>query len=89
MHSTTPLSTLADILPAWGAAIRHLREVVEDLPVMHDTTSHEEKHRNYGGVYVGLPTDPSTCGSPSEAQAPSPPYTRSTKPDSSLAEDAC
>ncbi|XP_072257278.1 overexpressed in colon carcinoma 1 protein isoform X4 [Pyxicephalus adspersus] len=54
-----------------------------------DTTSHEEKHRNYGGVYVGLPTDPSTCGSPSEAQAPSPPYTRSTKPDSSLAEDAC
>ncbi|XP_040264054.1 overexpressed in colon carcinoma 1 protein isoform X2 [Bufo bufo] len=25
-----------------------------------DSTSQDEKHRNYGGVYVGLPTDAST-----------------------------
>ncbi|XP_018409384.1 PREDICTED: overexpressed in colon carcinoma 1 protein [Nanorana parkeri] len=56
-----------------------------------DTSSQDDKHRNYGGVYVGLPADTSMCSSSKEAQvaAPSQTYAQNTQPGSPLPENIC
>ncbi|XP_072002556.1 overexpressed in colon carcinoma 1 protein [Engystomops pustulosus] len=55
-----------------------------------DTISQDEKHRNYGGVYVGLPIDASTtCRDPKEAEAPSKSKALNTMPGSPLPENVC
>lgn len=55
-----------------------------------DTSSQDDKHRNYGGVYVGLPADTSMYSS-KEAQvaASSQSYAQNTQPGSSLPENIC
>ncbi|XP_073507666.1 overexpressed in colon carcinoma 1 protein isoform X4 [Phyllobates terribilis] len=55
-----------------------------------DVTSQDDKHRNYGGVYVGLPADTTTAyRDPKGAEAPSQSKARSTMPGSSLPENVC
>ncbi|XP_040264072.1 overexpressed in colon carcinoma 1 protein isoform X4 [Bufo bufo] len=49
-----------------------------------DSTSQDEKHRNYGGVYVGLPTDASTSYMDSKEEAPSKPTALNATPESPL-----
>ncbi|XP_056430464.1 overexpressed in colon carcinoma 1 protein [Hyla sarda] len=49
-----------------------------------DSTSQDDKHRNYGGVYVGLPTDTSTCRDSREAEAPSQSKALNARPGSPL-----
>ncbi|KAM4036428.1 overexpressed in colon carcinoma 1 protein isoform 2-T2 [Anomaloglossus baeobatrachus] len=55
-----------------------------------DVTSQEDKLRNYGGVYVGLPTDASTTyRDPKGAEVPSQSKRRHTTPGSPLPENVC
>ncbi|XP_069620570.1 overexpressed in colon carcinoma 1 protein isoform X2 [Ranitomeya imitator] len=55
-----------------------------------NVTSQDDKHRNYGGVYVGLPTDTTTTyRDPKGAEAASQSKERSTTPGSPLPENVC
>ncbi|XP_077121651.1 overexpressed in colon carcinoma 1 protein [Ranitomeya variabilis] len=55
-----------------------------------NVTSQDDKHRNYGGVYVGLPTDTTTTyRDPKGAEAASQSKARSTTPGSPLPENVC
>ncbi|XP_044133210.1 overexpressed in colon carcinoma 1 protein [Bufo gargarizans] len=55
-----------------------------------DSTSQDDKHRNYGGVYVGLPTDESTSYRDSKGEeAPSKPTALNATPESPLPENIC
>ncbi|XP_069829869.1 overexpressed in colon carcinoma 1 protein [Dendropsophus ebraccatus] len=57
--------------------------------VSDDSTSQEEKHRNYGGVYVGLPTDTTTSSDTKGAEDPMQLNALNTRPGSSLPENVC
>ncbi|XP_068128893.1 overexpressed in colon carcinoma 1 protein isoform X2 [Hyperolius riggenbachi] len=56
-----------------------------------DTSSQEDKHRNYGGVYVGLPPDTTMCSSATGAQVAEPgqSYIQNMKPGSPVPENVC
>ncbi|XP_063786584.1 overexpressed in colon carcinoma 1 protein isoform X3 [Pseudophryne corroboree] len=57
----------------------------------HDDTPQDDKHRNYGGVYVGLPIGPDAASSSSskEAQAPRESCKRIPKPASPPPDNVC
>ncbi|XP_066447550.1 overexpressed in colon carcinoma 1 protein [Eleutherodactylus coqui] len=55
-----------------------------------DATSQDDKHRNYGGVYVGLPTEAFTKFRDSKgAAAPSQSRALNETPGSPLPENVC
>ncbi|XP_075716193.1 overexpressed in colon carcinoma 1 protein [Rhinoderma darwinii] len=55
-----------------------------------DTTSQDDKHRNYGGVYIGLPTDTSTASEDAKgAQASCQLKALNTAPGSPLPKNDC
>ncbi|XP_040200175.1 overexpressed in colon carcinoma 1 protein isoform X1 [Rana temporaria] len=62
----------------------------DDASSQDEKDENDEKRRNYGGVYVGLPADASMYSS-KEAQvaASSQSYAQNTQPGSSLPENIC
>ncbi|XP_063786583.1 overexpressed in colon carcinoma 1 protein isoform X2 [Pseudophryne corroboree] len=72
-----------------GLSDKGCRESATDKT--HDDTPQDDKHRNYGGVYVGLPIGPDAASSSSskEAQAPRESCKRIPKPASPPPDNVC